>query len=73
MGYGDGTKIRLIFQITKSARLHVVECPLSLDQQVVELADGYAIAATVVDSDLLDWWLRGFGDGVREIEKKCTS
>ena len=47
----------------------MVECPLSLDQQVVELADGYAIAATVVDSDLLDWWLRGFGDGVSKITR----
>ena len=58
MGYGDGTKIRLSFQITQSDRLHVVE-----------LADGYAITATVVDSDLLDWWLRGFGDGVSKITR----
>lgn len=70
MGYGDGTKIRLIFQITQSAGLHVLECPLSLDQQVVELESGYAITATVVDSDMLDWWLRGFGDGVTFINKE---
>lgn len=69
-GYGDGTKIRLSFQITKSAGLHVVECPLSLDQQVVEVAGGYAITATVVDSDMLDWWLRGFGDGVSQIKRQ---
>ena len=69
-GYGNGTKIRLSFQITKSAGLHVVECPLSLDQQVVELADAYAITATVVDSDMLDWWLRGFGDGVSHVKRQ---
>ena len=68
-GYGDGTKIRLSFRITKGAGLHVVECPLSADQQVVELDDAYEITATVVDSAMLDWWLRGFGDAVIFIHK----
>jgi predicted DNA-binding transcriptional regulator YafY len=68
-GYGDGTKIRLSFRIEKGAGLHVVECPLSLDQQVVELDDDYEITATVVDTDMLDWWLRGFGQRVTEILK----
>lgn len=68
-GYGDGTQIRLSFRIEKGAGLHVVECPLSLDQQVVELDDAYEITATVVDSDMLDWWLRGFGDRVENIKK----
>lgn len=69
-GYGDGTKIRLSFTITKEAGLHVVECPLSADQQVVELDDVYKITATVVDSAMLKWWLRGFGDGVSGIARK---
>ena len=68
-GYGDGTKIRLSFRIEKGAGLHVVECPLSADQQVVELDDVYEITATVVDTDMLDWWLRGFGDSVGGISK----
>lgn len=68
-GYGDGTQIRLSFRIEKGAGLHIVECPLSVDQQVVELDDAYEITATVVDSDMLDWWLRGFGDGVTFINK----
>ena len=55
-GYGDGTKIRLSFRIQKEAGLHVVECPLSVDQKVVELDDVYEITATVVDSAMLDWW-----------------
>ena len=66
-GYGDGTKIRLSFRIEKEAGLHIVECPLSLDQQVVEMHDAYEITATVVDSAMLDWWLRGFGDAVSAI------
>ena len=69
-GYGDGTKIKLSFRIEKAAGLHVVECPLSADQKVVELGDVYHITATVVDSDMLDWWLRGFGDGVDGIAKQ---
>ena len=71
-GYGDGTKIRLSFRIEKGAGLHVVECPLSVDQKVVELDDVYEITATVVDSDMLDWWLRGFGDAVSEITHSST-
>ena len=71
-GYGDGNKIRLSFRIEKDAGLHVVECPLSSDQKVVELNDAYEIVATVVDSDMLDWWLRGFGDSVTDITKSMV-
>lgn len=68
-GYGDGTQIRLSFRIEKGAGLHVVECPLSADQQVIELDDAYEISATVVDTDMLDWWLRGFGEQITRIER----
>jgi predicted DNA-binding transcriptional regulator YafY len=71
-GFGDGTKIRLSFQIEKGAGLHIVECPLSADQQVMELNDAYTITATVVESDMLDWWVRGFGDDVSEITRSLT-
>ncbi len=62
--------IRLSFRIDKNNGLHIVECPLSADQQVVVLEDGYEITATVVDTDVLDRWLTGFGDGVSEITKR---
>ncbi|MEI8158482.1 MAG: WYL domain-containing protein [Burkholderiales bacterium] len=68
-GYGDGSKVKLSFRIEKAAGLHVVECPLSADQRVVDLDNVYEITATVVDSDMLDWWLRGFGDAVSEIRR----
>ena len=68
-GYGDGTQVRLSFRIEKEAGLHIVECPLSTDQQVVELDDAYEITATVVDTAMLDWWLRGFGDRVSGIKR----
>ena len=70
-GYGDGKLIRLSFRIEKEAGLHIVECPLSADQQVVELDDAYEVTATVVDSAMLDWWLRGFGTAISE--KKYTN
>ncbi|TSA56932.1 MAG: WYL domain-containing protein [Methylophilaceae bacterium] len=66
-GYGDGKHIRLSFQIEKEAGLHLLESPLSVDQQVVELDDAYEITATVVDSAMLEWWLRGFGESVTKI------
>ena len=72
-GYGDGTLIRLSFRIDKEIGLHIVECPLSVDQQVVELDDVYEITATVVDSAMLDWWLRGFGDGISDVSKSQIS
>ena len=72
-GYGDGNKILLSFRIEKEAGLHVLECPLSADQKVVELDDAYEITATVVDSDMLEWWLRGFGDVVGKISRSPLS
>ena len=68
-GYGDGQHIRLNFRIEKDAGLHLLESPLSVDQQVVELEDAYEITATVVDSAMLEWWLRGFGESVSGISK----
>lgn len=66
-GYGDGKHIRLSFCIEKEAGLHLLESPLSADQKVVELDDAYDITATVVDSEMLEWWLRGFGESVSRI------
>lgn len=64
-GFGQGEKIRLTFRITRGAGLHLLESPLASDQQVVDLEDGrLEITATVIDSAMLDWWLRGFGDAV---------
>lgn len=69
-GFGDGTKIRLSFRVKKAEGLHIVECPLSVDQQVVELDDAYEITATVLESDMLDWWLLGFGNAIKNVMKE---
>lgn len=66
-GFGEGNRIRLTFRIDKEAGYHLLETPLSEDQQVQELENAYEITATVVDSAMLDWWLRGFGAQVWNI------
>jgi hypothetical protein len=69
-GYGNGERIRLSFHIEKEAGFHLLESPLSADQQVVDLEDAYEITATVVDTAILEWWLRGFGENVCNICKQ---
>lgn len=69
-GFGGGEKIRLSFRIERDAGLHLLESPLSNDQQVVDLDDGkLEITATVIDSAMLEWWLRGFGDAIADVRR----
>jgi len=69
-GFGEGKRIRLSFRITKSAGAHLLETPLSTDQQATDLGDWYEIIATVVDTAQLQWWLRGFGDKVFDVRRE---
>ena len=72
-GYGDGKKVKLSFRIEMEAGFHLLESPLSEDQQVIEEEETYRISATVVDSAMLDWWLRGFNDSITDIAmRSCT-
>ncbi len=69
-GFGEGEQVQLSFRIKHIDGLHLLESPLSNDQKVIELADGkLEIKATVVDSAMLEWWLRGFGDSVTKVRK----
>ncbi len=69
-GFGEGKRVKLSFHIQRDAGFHLRETPLSLDQIVTELKDGdLKITATVVDSEMLKWWLRGFGDAVSHVQK----
>lgn len=72
-GFGEGKKIQLTFKISKNEGAHLLETPLSRDQKVKELKDGYLVSATVVDSDMLEWWLRGFGNAISTIRRRITS
>ncbi|MGD9775177.1 helix-turn-helix transcriptional regulator [Diaphorobacter sp.] len=72
-GFGEGQRVRLTFQIEKEAGFHLAETPLSRDQQVREWPHGWLeVTATVVDSAMLDWWLRGFGEAVQNVQKTTT-
>lgn len=69
-GFGEGEKVRLTFRIERQTGLHLQETPLASDQQVVELEDGkLEITATAVDSAMLEWWLRGFGNSVSHVRR----
>jgi predicted DNA-binding transcriptional regulator YafY len=66
-GFGEGKRIKITFQIDKTAGFHLLESPLSMDQEVVELNDVYKITATVVDSEWLWRWVRGFGSKISDV------
>lgn len=69
-GFGEGEKVRLTFRIEREAGLHLLETPLSEDQRVLELEGGLLeITATVVDSAMLQWWLRGFGEAISHVHR----
>lgn len=68
-GFGEGKRVVLSFNIDRGAGRHLLETPLSEDQQVEVHDHSYTIKATVIDADRLDWWLRGFGAKVRNVSK----
>jgi predicted DNA-binding transcriptional regulator YafY len=69
-GFGEGKRIKLVFQIDKDSGRHLLETPLSADQQVTDLGDKLEISSTVVDSAQLTWWLRAFGSAV-DVREPC--
>ena len=66
--FGDGRRVAIVFCIDASAGQHLLESPLSADQQVEAVEGGYQISATVVDLAQLRWWLPGFGPAVHVLE-----
>lgn len=72
--FGDGKKIRLSFVIDYGTGMHLLESPLSADQQAVTLKNGQLkITATVVDSVMLRRWLLSFGDDISGVRKQPVS
>jgi predicted DNA-binding transcriptional regulator YafY len=69
-GLGDGRRVQLVFRVGRAAGAHLYETPLSADQSITNMPDGrLEVTATVVDSAMLDWWLRGFGPALSDIQK----
>ena len=68
--WGTGHPIRLVFWAKRALAVNLIETPLSSDQVVEQMEDGYRICASLVDSMLLRQWLRGHGKMVRVLEPK---
>lgn len=71
LGFGSGGKVKLTFSITRWAGFHLTETPLSKDQITLEESEEhYRFQATVADTDMLEWWIRRFGEDIWDIEKE---
>lgn len=61
-------QLRLVVRFTKEAGRHLLETPLSDDQEVLYSSDdednSFSIRATVADTRELRWWLLGFDENV---------
>jgi len=68
--FGEGQRVELRFRIDAVCGAHLRETPLSKDQTIREVGDELIVTATVVDSEHLTWWLRGFGDNVRTVRRR---
>lgn len=70
-GVQIGKRIRLTFDIAADEGLSLIEAPLSVDQEVVALPDGrYRISATVVETLMLERWLRGYGAAITNVHRR---
>lgn len=67
-GFGEGSQVAVHFEIEETSGSHLRETPLSSDQQVTDLDDGWLRIEATVPDNLWFWdWLRGFGTRVRLI------
>lgn len=65
-GPGDAVQVELLFK--QGYADHLLETPLSADQEVSVLEDkSLRIKATVTPTPQFKWWVLGFGDGVEVI------
>jgi predicted DNA-binding transcriptional regulator YafY len=65
LGFGDGKKMKVELLFDKDSGDHLLESPLSKDQQCEEQAEGkLKFTATIADTPQLRWWLMGFGSEV---------
>jgi predicted DNA-binding transcriptional regulator YafY len=72
-GVQTGNIVRLTFEIAAEEGLSLIEAPLSADQEVVALPDGgYRISATVVETLMLERWLRGYGNSIKNVERRSA-
>lgn len=68
-GFSYGRKIRLTFRVDKAIGGFLTETPLSVDQTVKDCGSEYEISATVIESEMLNWWIAHFGENYQEIDR----
>lgn len=71
-GIGNGRMVKLRFDMKSEFALSLLETKLSKDQKHVDHGDWITIQATVADTFILDHWLRGFGEDVKNVTKVVT-
>ena len=64
-GISHGRQVRLRFCIDPVIGAHLLESPLSRDQESHSTDEGLVIDATVLETELLHRWLRSWGDALR--------
>lgn len=71
--FGEGELIELTFMVTEAAGAHLHETPLSLDQTINRMENGYLeVRATVADTVFLWRWLHGLEANVTRILRLPT-
>ncbi|MET3010420.1 WYL domain-containing protein [Stenotrophomonas koreensis] len=63
-------KIRHTFDVAAEEGLSVIEAPLSGDQEVVALDGSYRISATVVETLMLERWLREYCELTKNVQRR---
>ena len=67
-GFGPGETVKVELLFKQGYADHLLETPLSVDQQVDVLEDkSLRIKATVTQTPQFTWWILGFGDGVEVV------
>ncbi len=69
-GLSKGNRVRLTYEIAKTAGPSVIEVKLSPDQTHEDLGDRWRITATLVETEWLHRWLRAWGSNL--IKKRLT-
>lgn len=68
-GFGEGQKVRLTMRVDNSLAYDLDETPLAKDQTIDFGEHESVVYCTIVDSRMLDWWIKSYGDTIKSVEK----
>ena len=66
----DGQLMKLEVRFAPEAAQHLLETPLSKDQEFIQEDESVLIKATVANTQQLRWWLRAFGEQIEVIQPR---